>query len=116
LRRRSSRTRFPAAKDSLEADLEGLREGLESRDPQALSAAQEKKDAYLAKLTANGTTLAGLRRTLGRAREEEGHAVDRLLRQPPRGSGGCPGTEVTDAMLAQLRADPKLTKAIDKAF
>jgi hypothetical protein len=49
-----------AAKDSLEADLEGLREGLESRDPQALSAAQEKKDAYLGKLTASGTTLRAL--------------------------------------------------------
>jgi len=103
-----------AAKDSLEADLEGLREGLESRDPQARSAAQEKKDAYLAKLTANGTTLRGLLDDAVRGKKKGTPSIGYCANPP--GLGGCPGTEVTDAMIAQLRADPKLTKAIDKAF
>ena len=103
-----------AAKDSLEADLEGLREGLESRDPQALSAAQEKKDAYLAKLTASGTTLRALLDDAVRGKKKGTPSIGYCAN--PAGLGGCPGTEVTDAMIAELRADSKLTKAIDKAF
>jgi hypothetical protein len=103
-----------AAKDSLEADLEGLREGLLSRDPQALAAAQAKKDAYLAKLTASGTTLRALLDDAVRGKKKGTPAIGYCAN--PAGLGGCPGTEVTDAMIAELRADPKLTKAIDKAF
>ena len=103
-----------AAKDSLEADLEGLREGLLSRDPQALATAQAKKDAYLAKLTASGTALRALLDDAVRGKKKGTPAIGYCAN--PAGLGGCPGTEVTDAMIAELRADPKLTKAIDKAF
>jgi hypothetical protein len=103
-----------AAKDSLEADLEGLREGLESRDPQALSAAQEKKDAYLAKITASGTTLRAFVDDAVGGKKKSTPSIGWCVN--PAGLGGCPGAEVTDATIAQLRADPKLMKAIDKAF
>jgi hypothetical protein len=103
-----------AEKDALEADLEGLREGLEGKDPGALAKAQARKDAYLAKLAAIGTTLRGLVETSLRAKRK-GVAAVGYCANPP-GLGGCNGTDATDAVLAQLRADPKFSNALDKAF
>jgi hypothetical protein len=105
-----------AQKDSLEADLEELQEELESRDPQALVKAQAKKDAYLAKLAANGTTLRALIDEAVRAHEKKKGTRAVGYCANPAGLGGCSGTEATAAILAELRADPKFTKALDKAF
>ena len=103
-----------AEKDALEADLEGLQEGLESKDPAALAKAQGRKDAYLANLAGNGAMLRGLIDEAVRAKKKGVPSVGYCANPP--GLGGCNGTEVTDAVLAQLRADPKFAKALDKAF
>ncbi len=105
-----------AEKDSLEADLEELREALESRDAQALAKAQAQKDAYLAKLAANGTVLRTLIEEAVRAHDKKGGTKSVGYCANTARLGGCAGSEVTDAILAELRADPKFTKALDKAF
>jgi hypothetical protein len=105
-----------AERDALEADLEGLEEGLEAKDPHALAQAQARKDAYLATLAVDGARLRALLDDAVRTHENKGGTRSVAYCANPAPLGGCAGTEATASVLAELRDDAKLAKALDKAF
>lgn len=105
-----AQARIDARKDAFERALAPLEDGLDAKDPAAIKAAGEKKSAYLAALGTDGAVLrAEVGAALGRMK---GAPADVGLCANPKVLGGCVGEDVTEAVVAALKADKKFNKAI----
>lgn len=102
--------RLAARLDAFERELEPLEEGLAAKDPAAIEAAGKKKQAYTEALAGDGTLLrAAFAEAAGRVK---GMPPQLGLCASPAVLGGCVGTDVTDAVIAALKADKKFQKAV----
>lgn len=100
--------RLAARLDTFERALDPLQEGLDARDPAAVTRAAAEKAKYLAGLGEEGRALrASMVAALQRAEKKGGPAQVGWCANPPA-LGGCVGEDATDAVLSVLRADKKL--------
>ncbi len=107
-------SRLDARVEVLEDSQAPLEEQLAAGDKAAQAAAEALKAAYMGGLAEDGAALrAATTSALARA-AKKGRAPNAVgLCANPVALGGCPGEDVTDAVLEVLRADKKLVRALD---
>ena len=96
--------------NTLQATLEGLADGIESKDAAALASAQAAKKSWEGALASDGEALRAL-------------VVSSMARQKgaptwgwcanPKSLGGCPGDDITTSVIEQLAADKKFQKGLE---
>jgi hypothetical protein len=91
-----------------------LEEGLAAKDPKAIEAAGKLKEQWRSNLGTDGAAwMPVLTEALGRLQKKGGPSSVGLCGNPAV-LGGCPGQDVTAAVIAELQADKKFLKSTSR--
>lgn len=96
--------------NTLQVTLEGLADGIDAKDAAALAAAQAAKKSWESALAADGEVLRASV-TSSMARQKSAPTWGWCAN--PKSLGGCPGDDVTIAVIDQLAADKKFQKTLE---